>query len=417
MSDDATSDHGLGIRLLVVLGILAAAGPLSVDFYLPSFPQVLDSLHTDATSVQLTLTGFLVGIGVGQVLWGPISDRFGRRVPLLIGSSAAVVAAAVAVFAPNIEVLVVARFVQALGAAAGVVMSRAVITDRVRGFTAARMLAVLQTITTVAPIVAPIVGGLLAGRVSWRGVLAIVLGVTVLQALGAFTSVRETLTPSDRTPKLRYAYIGELLARPGFVGHAATVAFTFGVLMAYISSSSFVYQRVLGLPSWAYGFGFACNATGLLIGGVTSVRLARHQVHPARVIGIALPVALAGALAVLLIVLSPLPTWLIVIPLWFAVTAVGFTQGNATALAMEHSRGIAGAGSAVVGGLMFLIGGLVSPLGGVAGDDTALPFALVMVGSGVCALLAFVAARAYVRRHPDSEQHFGLSGQRGPDKV
>jgi DHA1 family bicyclomycin/chloramphenicol resistance-like MFS transporter len=404
------SEQGLSIRLLVALGILAAAGPLSVDFYLPSFPQVLRSLHTDATSVQLTLTGFLVGIGVGQVAWGPISDRFGRRGPLLIGSGAAVVAAAVAVFAPNIQVLIVARFVQALAGAAGVVMSRAVITDRVQGFAAARMLTVLQTITTVAPIVAPIVGGLLAGRVSWRGVLAIVLGVTIVQFLGALTTVRESLPAGERTPRLRYAYVGQLLARPGSVFYAVTTAFTFGILMAYVSSSSFVYQRVLGLPSWAYGLGFACNATGLLIGGVVSVRLAHRKVHPARVVSVAIPVALAASVAILVIVLaaqaSVLPAWLLVVPLWFAVTAVGFTQGNATALAMEQSRGIGGAGRAVVGGLMFLIGGLLTPLGGLAGDDTALPFAIVMASSGTLALVAFTVARRYVRRHPELEQGY-----------
>jgi len=406
----ATSEPGLSIRLLVALGILAAAGPLSVDFYLPSFPQVLTALHTDATSVQLTLTGFLVGIGVGQVAWGPISDRFGRRAPLLIGSGAAVVAAAIAVFAPNIQVLIVARFVQALAGAAGVVMSRAVITDRVQGFAAARMLTVLQTITTVAPIVAPIVGGLLAGRVSWRGVLAIVLGVTIVQFLGALTTVRESLPRENRTPRLRYAYIGQLLGRPGFLFYAVTVAFSFGILMAYVSSSSFVYQRVLGLPSWAYGIGFACNATGLLIGGVVSVRLARRHVHPARVVAVAIPVAVAASVAILVIVLtaqaSALPAWLLVIPLWFAVTAVGFTQGNATALALEQSRGIGGAGSAVVGGLMFLIGGLLTPLGGLAGDDTALPFAIVMASSGTLALVAFGIARWFVRRHPELEQGY-----------
>lgn len=401
------ADPGLGVGLLIVLSVLAAAGPLSIDFYLPSFPQVLRSLNTDAASVQLTVTAFLVGAGLGQVAWGPISDRYGRRTPLLIGSTVAVLAAVATVFAPNIELLIAARFVQALAGAAGMVMSRAIITDRTSGFVAAHSLALLQTIITVAPIVAPVVGGLVAGHLSWRGVLGIVLAVTVIQALGAFTAVRESLPPERRTPRLRYAYIGHLLARPGFVGYAATVAFTFGLMMAYISSSSFVYQQVIGMPSWAYGLAFAANAFGMLVGGATSVRLARRLVHPARVARVGLVVAFVGAVLVLAVVLSPVPTWLIVFPLWFTITAVGFVQGNATALAMEHSRGIAGAGSAVVGGLMFLIGGIVSPLGGVAGDDSAVPFAIVMVASGACALVAFGAARAFVHAHPDTEAGFG----------
>ena len=400
------AEPGLSVGLLIVLSVLAAAAPLSVDFYLPSFPQVLRALHTDASSVQLTLTAFLVGVGVGQVAWGPISDRFGRRTPLLIGSSVAVVAAAVAVLAPNVQVLIAARFVQALAGAAGMVMSRAVITDRTSGFNAAHSLALLQTIMAGAPIVAPVVGGLIAGHVSWRGVLAIVLGVTAVQAIGAFTSVRESLPPERRTPRLHYGYIGQLLARPGFLGYAATVAFTFGLMMAYISSSSFVYQRVIGMPSWAYGLAFAANAVGLLLGGATSVRLARRHVHPARVVRVALPVAVVAALVVLVVVVSPLPTWLIVFPLWFAITSVGMVQGNSTALAMEQSRGVAGAGSAVIGGLMFLMGGIISPLGGIAGDDTAVPFAIVMVCSGACAIAAFALARAFVRRHPEAEAGF-----------
>ncbi|MFC4244159.1 multidrug effflux MFS transporter [Gryllotalpicola reticulitermitis] len=403
---DQRAEPGLGVGLLVVLSVLAAAAPLSIDFYLPSFPQVLRSLHTDAASVQLTITAFLVGAGLGQVAWGPISDRFGRRRPLLIGSSIAVLAAAAAVFAPNVQILIGARFVQALAGAAGMVVSRAIVTDRTSGFVAAHSLALLQTIVTVAPIIAPVVGGLVAGHLSWRGVLGVVLAVTVIQALGAFTAVRESLPPERRTPRLRYAHIGQLLGRPGFLGYAATIAFTFGLLMAYISSSSFVYQRVIGMPSWAYGLAFGANALGMMLGGATSVRLARRHVHPARVVRVALVIAVLGAALVLAVVLSPLPTWLIVFPLWFAVTSVGFIQGNTTALAMEQSRGIAGAGSAVIGGLMFLLGGAISPLGGVAGDATALPFAIVMVSSGVCALGAFASARAFVRRHPDAERGF-----------
>ncbi|GAA4160671.1 multidrug effflux MFS transporter [Gryllotalpicola daejeonensis] len=403
---DATREDGLGLRLLTALSVLAATAPLSMDFYLPSFPQVLTSLHTDATQVQLTITAFLVGLGIGQVVWGPISDRFGRRRPLIVGAVATVVFAALSALAPNIEVLIGARFLQALTGAAGIVMSRAIIADRLQGFPAARALSLMQTITAAAPIVAPVVGGLLAGRVSWRWVLGIVFAITVIQLIGLLTSIPESLPPERRAARLRFGHLGSLLARPAFLGYTATIAFTFALMMAYISTSSFVYQRVLGFAPWQYGLLFALNACGLLLGGAASARLARHRVHPVRMVRIAVPTALGCALVLLAIVLSPVPTWLIVFPLWVAMLSVGFIQGNTTALAMAHAPDAAGAGSSLIGGVMSLVGGAISPLGGLAGDDTAVPFALVMAASGVCALAAFIAARMSVRRDPRSEAAF-----------
>lgn len=183
------SEEGISTRLLLTLALLSATAPIATDLYLPSFIEVQDALHTDATHVQLTLTAFLIGVGIGQVIWGPISDRFGRRLPLILGSAGAVLSGAVVVAAPTIEVLIGARFVQALAAASGMVIARAVIADRARGFAGARAM----TIQSLAPVLAPLAGGLLAGHVPWRGVLAVILATAVLQLVGAVTSVPETL--------------------------------------------------------------------------------------------------------------------------------------------------------------------------------------------------------------------------------
>ncbi len=397
---------GLPLRLLLVLALLSATAPLSVDFYLASFPAIATSLETDAGAVQLTLTAFLVGLGVGQVLWGPVTDHLGRVRPLLVGCTVSTLAAAVAVLAPTIEVLIGARFVQALAGAAGIVVARAVIADLLEGFAAARAMSLMMTIKSIAPVAAPAIGGAVAGHVPWRGVLGIVLAVTVLQLVGALTTVRESLPPQRRTPRVQYASLGRLFGRPAFLGYAATVLFTFGALMTYISSSSFVYQGVLGTTELVYGLLFALNAIGLTIGGLVSARLARRRVHPARTVSLALPVTVASTAAVLVVAVSPLPAWVLAMPLFPMVTSAGFVMGNTSALALQQSRDVAGAGSALVGGLMFLFGGVVSPLGGIAGDDTAVPMALVMVVSSACALGSFVLTRRYVRGHPAAERAF-----------
>ncbi|MFW0786200.1 multidrug effflux MFS transporter [Gordonia sp. CPCC 206044] len=401
----STQREGLGPRLLLALALLSATAPIATDLYLPSFLEVKESLHTDATSVQLTLTAFLVGVAVGQVLWGPISDRFGRRLPLLIGSAAAVVAGVVVVLAPNIEILIASRFVQAVAAAAGMVIARAIIADLLIGFAGARSMTLMMTIQSLAPVIAPVIGGVLAGHVSWRGVLGVILAATVLQLIMAVTSVPETLPTEQRATRLGVGDLAGRFRKPGFLAYVFTQAFAFGSLMSYISSSSFVYQRVLGTSSLVYGLCFAVNALGMTAAGLVAARLSRRHVHPAHTIRVALPVLLVASVCVLGAVLSPMPV-LLVVPLFVAVTSVGFVMGNSAALAMEHTRDAAGAGSAVLGGIMFLVGGVISPLGGLAGDDTAVPMACVMSISAVAAVGCFALARVFASRNPEGEAAF-----------
>jgi DHA1 family bicyclomycin/chloramphenicol resistance-like MFS transporter len=401
----ASAREGLRLRLLLVLALLAAAAPIGSDLYLASFPEVKSSLGTDATHVQLTLTAFLLGIGLGPLLWGPLSDRIGRRRPLLIGVSIAVVAGTVAVAAPNVEVLIAARFVQALAASAGMVLARATVTDLTHGYVRARAMSILMTITSLAPVVAPVVGGMLADRVSWRGVLGVILAVMVVQVVGAVTTVPESLPPERRVHGSGDGALLSRFRRPVFLAYVLAQASTFGALMTYVSSSSFVYQHVLGTSSQVYGLCFAVNAVGMTAAGFVSARLARHRVHPARVVRIALPVLLGASICVLLAAASPAPV-LLVVPLLLVPAAAGFANGNTSALAMEHTQDAAGAGSAVLSGVMFLAGGLVSPLGGLAGDDTAVPMGCLMVACAALSVLFFGLARRHVARQPHAEAAF-----------
>lgn len=393
-------------RLLATLALLCATAPISTDLYLASFPEMTRGLHTDASMVQLTLTAFLVGIGAGQVLWGPVTDHFGRYRPMIVGAVVALVASVAAMLAPDVGVLIAARLIQAFAGGACVTAASASVADRLSGFPLARTVTMLGTIIGVAPIVAPVAGGVLAATIPWRGILAVICGFTLLQVVVILLVIRESLPADRRSARIRYGHLGTLVRRPAYIGHAATQVLGFATLMTYVSSSSFVFERYLGFSSARYGLCFALNSVGLIAANFVSSRLARHHIHPARTVSRALPVAVVAVLVLLVVVLSPLPRTLMLIPLFVAIAALGFVSGNSGALAVQQSRDVAGSGSGLGGGLMFLVAGLVSPLGGIAGEDTAVPLAVVMTCTILAASAAFVAVRRYVARHPDLEHAF-----------
>ncbi len=194
----STRPTGITTPLLLVLGLLSAVAPFATDLYLPAFPRMTTELSASATTVQLTLTAFLVGVTAGQLVFGPLSDRFGRVPPLLAGAALCVLASAAAVLAPNVAVLVVARLLQGLGGAAGMVIGRAVISDLATGKPAARAFSLMMIVGGVAPVVAPLLGGLLTGPIGWRGLLTIVLGLSVLMLVAVLAVVRETHLRSRR---------------------------------------------------------------------------------------------------------------------------------------------------------------------------------------------------------------------------
>jgi len=403
------TDERLPLRALLPLVLLSATSPVSTDMYLASFPQIRASLHTSASLVQLTLTAFLVGIGIGQVVWGPVSDHVGRYRPMVIGAIAALVGSVASALAPNIDVLIAARFVQALAGAAVVVSGSASIADRVRGFALARTLTLMGSIIALAPIVAPTVGGFLADRIDWRGILGIICGFTVLQLVAIALLLRETMPAERRSPRVSYGHIGILVRRPQYIGHVGVQVLGFATLMTYVSSSSFVFQRYIGFSSTAYGLCFAMNAVGLMTGSFISSRLAHARVHPARTVGRALPVTLLMALAMVAVVLSPAPRWLLIVPLFLTVASTAFVNGNCGALALEQSRDVAGSGSGINGGAMFLMAGLVSPVGGIAGEGTATPMVVTMAAGAALALACFTLTRRYMARHPQLEHNFAAS--------
>jgi DHA1 family bicyclomycin/chloramphenicol resistance-like MFS transporter len=389
-------DAAISPWLLVVLALLSAVAPVATDLYLPAFPEMTVELQAGATAVQLTLTAFLLGLTFGQLLFGPLSDRLGRRRPLIVGALLCVVASVVAATAPTVGILIAARFAQGFGGAAGMVIGRAVISDLTGGKTAGRAFSLMMIVGGVAPVVAPFAGGLLVDSLGWRGILWVVCAIAVAMLISIVAVVRES-HPEARRAELKAAAAQgispwtELRSRT-YLANTLAFAFGFAVMMAYISASPFVYQVMIGLTPMQYGIAFGVNALGMITVSAVSSRLTR-SISSARLLGVGVGLTMVATLVLLALVLTGVPAWLMMIPMFVAIACQGLILGNATALALSAVPRAAGSGSAGLGALQFGLGAAVSPLVGLGGEHTALPLAVVMVTMSALALTAYLAGR------------------------
>lgn len=406
-------------RLLVTLGILSALAPLSTDFYLAAFPAMAAQLGASASEVQLSLTAFFVGAGLGQLAFGPWSDRIGRKGPLIAGMVVFVAASVAAAFAPSIWLLVAARGIQGLGGAAGMVISRAMVADLAHGRAAARALSLMMLIGGVAPVAGPIAGALLAEPVGWRGLL------TILAALGAVTFVLvivflpETHGPerrANRSARPPARVIAAQLTSREYLGAVATLALSFATMMAYISASPFVYQDMIGLSTPVYGLAFGVTAITMVTCGAVSARLVESMGRH-RLISRALTVSLAAIVVEAALVLTTDASWLWVVPIVVAVGPLGFVLGNVTSFALDASRSAAGLGSAVLGMCQFLLAGAVAPLVGIAGEDTAIPMVVIMLAASALANVVFRTALRAPGGLEDARQSITAASEGGVAAV
>jgi DHA1 family bicyclomycin/chloramphenicol resistance-like MFS transporter len=390
-----TRGPGITGGLLLVLGLLSAVAPFATDLYLPAFPQMTTDLQTSATTVQLTLTAYLVGVTAGQLVFGPLSDRFGRVRPLIAGAALCVLASAAAVYAPGVGALVIARLFQGLGGAAGMVIGRAIISDLATGKPAAKAFSLMMVVGGVAPVVAPLIGGLLTVQLGWRGLLAIVFGLAVVMLVSVLAVIRETHTRSRREElreerKASGSPLRALRSRT-FVGYTAGFGFAFAVMMAYISASPFIYQNMIGLDTVQYGMAFGVNALALMAVSILSAKLTEtHPVH--RVLSLGIVLVFASTVAFALLVLTGAPVVWLMVPLLTAVGSLGLVLGNATALALGAVPNASGTASAVLGAVQFGLAALVSPLVSLKGENTAGPVAVVMLTSATIAVIALITA-------------------------
>jgi len=385
------------VRLVIVLGSVNAIGPLSIDMYLPAFPEIARSLETSASSVQLTLTACVAGLALGQLLIGPLSDRYGRRTPLIAAMSVYAVASVLCALAPNVLTLTGLRFVQGLAGAGGVVIARAVVRDLHSGAAAVRLFSSLMLVTGLAPILAPLAGGQVLNHTSWRGIFWVLTVLSALIALLVTFGLRETL------PKARRSSSGlaetlrtmrALLRDRWFVGHGLAGGLGFGALFAYISGSSFVLQGIYGVSPQLYSVLFAMNGLGLIAGSQVNARLV-GRFGPAYLLRAGL-VAIAVSASALLVVVSvgDLGVVAVLVPMFVIVSSLAFVLPNSTALALNDHAAVAGTASALLGMGQFVIGAAVAPLVGAAGTESAVPMAAIMT---VVALAALVA-RHFARR-------------------
>ncbi|WP_307787743.1 Bcr/CflA family multidrug efflux MFS transporter [Mycolicibacterium sp. S2-37] len=392
------TESPLPLSWLGVLALLTAVAPLSIDMYLPAFPTMAAEFGTSASAIQLTLTTFMVGLALGQLVIGPLSDRFGRRPLMLAGTVVCVLASAACALAPTIELLTASRFLQGFSGAAGVVLSRAVVSDRARGAAAARIFSLMMIINGVAPVIAPLIGGTLTEQLGWRGVFWVLTALAVAMVVGVVAVLGESHPPENRITGGLSAMLRDarsVLVNRRYIGYTLAFSFSFAVMFAYIAASPFVLQNVLGLSKIGYSFAFAANAVGLVVMNAVNAKIVgRFGQRRLLSLGVALLLLFSSLLLVDALVGPVL--WATLILMCGTVSSIGLVVANATSLALEEAHNAAGTASAVLGALQFGLAAAVSPLVGIGGDHTAVPMAVVMVVSA----LVGVGALAGLTRTP-----------------
>jgi MFS transporter, DHA1 family, multidrug resistance protein len=387
-------------RVVLLLGALIALGPLSIDLYLPALPGLTDDLSASPSSVQLTLTGILAGLGFGQLIIGPLADIYGRRRPLLAGIAVNIVTSLLCAVAPTIAVLDVLRVLQGLGAAAASVVAMAVVRDLFTGRAAAAVISRLVMVMGIAPVLAPSLGSAVLEVGSWRTVFVVLAGLGVLLGVLAAFGLKETLPPERRSaPGLRTVLrgYGVLLRDPSLVGFMLVASLTMAAVFAYVSGASFVLQDGFGLDERTFGLLFGVGAVGLIASSQVNVALLR-RFSPGAILSTALIVAaLAGAVMLFDAVTGTGGLLGIMIPIWVVLAMVALCGPNATALALAEHGQRAGAAAALLGAAQFVVGAVVAPLTGLGEAGSAVPMAATIAGA---LLLAAVLVRLVLRPAP-----------------
>ena len=378
--------------LLLVLGALSAIGPLSIDMYLPAFPSITEELATGPAQVQFTLTACLIGLAIGQVLAGPLSDSRGRRLPLLVGVGGYAIASLLCAFAPSVTALVVLRLLQGVFGGAAMVIVRAVVRDLYEGPAIARIFATLMLVSGLAPILAPIAGARLLEVTTWQGIfVALSLAGLVLLA-AAIPGVAETLPPQNRVRgglRKTAATFWGLVRDRSFLAPALAAGLSFGGMFAYISGSPFVLQQVYDATPQQFSMIFGLNAFGLTMVAQVGGRLS-GRVAPARLVLIGMLVNLAGGLLLITAALVDLGLLGIVAGLFVMMCGTGLVMPGTGAMALAgQPPQVAGSAAALLGVTQFALGAACAPLVGLIGAGSAVPMAVVMCGLGLAALLVF----------------------------
>jgi len=380
------------LQIVLILGALSAFGPLAIDFYLPAFPTMARAFATDVEHVQLSLAVYFIGLALGQLIYGPLADRYGRRWPLLAGVALFTLASLACAFAPSLDWLIAARFVQALGGCAGIVLTRAVVRDSCDPVQGAKVFSQLMLVMGLAPILAPLAGGLLMSAFGWQSIFVSLTIFSALCGIAVALRLPETL-PADAPKHALSGTFGRYVAlfRDGeFIAFALAGGVAMAGMFAYIAGSPFVFIELYGVPAEHYGWLFGSNAAGFILVSQINTRLLRLR-GPGFWLRRVVWFYFACGAALLLIALSkPDALWPLLIPLFAGLASLGSIIPNATACAMAKQGKQAGLASALMGSMQFCVAAFASAAVGWMHNGTAVPMAsAITVCAGLAACLAW----------------------------
>ncbi|HDS1819833.1 TPA: multidrug effflux MFS transporter [Pseudomonas putida] len=392
----------MNLRMVLILGALSAFGPLAIDFYLPAFPAMAQAFATDEKHVQTTLAAYFLGLSIGQLAYGPVADRFGRRKPLLFGVALFTLASLACAYAPNLDTLVLARFVQALGGCAGMVLSRAIVSDKCDPVASAKVFSQLMLVMGLAPILAPMLGGVLVNLAGWQSIFLVLSLFSAACLLAVSLGLPESLPanmPRQPLPGALRQYL-RLLNDRVFLGHALTGGIAIAGMFAYIAGSPFVFIKLYGVPAEHYGWLFGTNAAGFILVAQVNARLLAKR-GPAFLLVRAVWMYLAAGLVLLgVAALRPSQLWPLLVPLFVCIASLGCIIPNASACAMSGQGARAGSASALMGCLQFSVAAGAAALVGLLHDGSAVPMTLVISLCGVLVVSVALLTRRLQARRP-----------------
>ncbi len=376
--------------MIIFLGLLTAITPLATDLYLPALPIMPSELNTSASNIQMTIGIMTIGLAIGNLIGGPISDMFGRKMPLILGNLLCVASSILCAMAPSVELLLVGRFLQGLTGAFSVVISKAIARDYAKGPALIKLFATLMMVNGLAPVIAPLIGGQLLLFTTWRVIFVILAIFSTILMIWSMI-YKETLPPENRIDgglTTSFKVYAQLLRDPAFLGQSLIQFFAFGAFFAYITGSSFVYQNIYGLNAQQFSYMFGINSCGIIAAGAISGRLS-NVITDSQLLRFSLFQLGIGSILFLLAMLLKFPLIPTAIILFFTVCTVALFGSASFAIAMQKYGKMAGSASAVLGCFSNVCAGIVAPLVGIGGSYTGVPMGIVMVLCSALALLCY----------------------------